>query len=127
VCAYQPLSLARRTGQVAFEFRPKQRESKEPDKVLKAANTKKQQKQFYDLQTRRDYERLRAMLNKSFDPNCHYDQNGAHRERERERDAQQRAGTYACRRTARANEAPTRLPRTVCTLCLSVSASVSDQ
>ena len=63
--------------QVAFEFKPKQRDTKEPEKTVKAMNTKKHQKQFYELQTKRDYEKMRAMLNKSFDPNFHYDQNGS--------------------------------------------------
>ena len=67
----------RTTAQVAFEFKPKQRETKELEKTVKAMNTKKQQKQFFELQAKRDYEKMRALLNKSFDPNFHYDQNGA--------------------------------------------------
>ena len=64
-------------GQVAFEFKPKVRESRETDKVVKANNTKKHQKQFFELQTKRDYDKQRALLAKHFDPNFHYDQNGA--------------------------------------------------
>ena len=73
--------LARARRQVYFEFRPKQRQSKEPEKVIKAINTKKHQKQFYELQTKRDHTKMSGMLSKGFDPNFHYDSNGSLRRR----------------------------------------------
>jgi hypothetical protein len=62
--------------QVYFEFKKKQREQSLPEKKVQAANVPKNQKQFADYVIDKQYNKMRAMVSKGFDPNFNMENGG---------------------------------------------------